>query len=295
MGDPENSLHLDHATLRRSLNPKYFGPSTPREDEELLNLSRNHLTRNHRSTRSNHSHHNLRRQTGAHKTAPRPHTADSVGLDVSDLDFAMTKSSIATPWAHSTMTGAQGTHRGVAELKSEVLLRAGLRTNINASRAMQFDQARPYVEEFIRLREPPTREEIDTALDDEPDTDVENMTSARARRLINRLMKRYENQLSALTHHLEQRYGESPLPSKLPRRKEQAELSSRIALSQTYLKADMPAVQIRALNDKGIREKRYLDKQDLQVCPSPTQFSDHFPELLGSFTVGNRTAYSTKA
>ena len=50
------------------------------------------------------------------------------------------------------------------------------------------------------------------------------MTSARARRLINRLMKRYENQLPALAHHLEQRYGESPLPSKLPRRKEQADL-----------------------------------------------------------------------
>ena len=42
--------------------------------------------------------------------------------------------------------------------------------------------------------------------------------------------------------------------------------ASRIALSQTYLKADMTAVQINALSDKGLRTTHQgsLDHQDLQ-------------------------------
>ena len=292
-GDDENSLHLDHDQLRASLNPKYFGPATPRQER----LNRTKKVR----------HHNLRRQVGVHNTGPRPSTSDGIGLDVSDLDFSITKSSVATPWAHSSVTGAQGTTRGVTELKTEVLLRSGLRTNINASRALVFDQARPHIVEFIRVREPPTREEIDAALDHEPDTDVESMTSARARRLTQRLFKRFENQLPELVSHLEQRYGEKVLPAQLPHKKEvirprkgkpvvidtrreQAELARRIALSQTYLKADQTAVRIAATRDRGLRTAKELDKQDLQHPGLVSGleglgFSKFTPETVGASKV----------
>jgi Ca2+-binding EF-hand superfamily protein len=290
MGDVENSLHLDHDQLRSTLNPKYFGPATPRQ--ERLNRSKNSR------------HHNLRKQVGVHSAAPRPSTSGSIGLDVSDLDFSITKSTVAKPWAHASATGARGTTRGITELKAEVLLRDGLRTNIKASRALTFDRARPHIAEFIRLREPPTREEIDSAMEEDPVADVEKITSVRARRLTQRLLKRFENKLPELLHHLEQRYGERPLPEKVPHarvvirprkgkavvidtKRDQAKLAQRIAMSQTYLKADQTAVQVAATRDRGLRTAKSLDTQDLQHPGlvsglADLGFSKYTPQTVGA-------------
>ena len=40
-------------------------------------------------------------------------------------------------------------------------------------------------------------------------------------------------------------------------------LAHRIAMSQTYLKADQTAVQVAATRDRGLRTAKSLDKQDL--------------------------------
>lgn len=293
MGDVENSLHLDHDQLRATLPPKYFGPPTPRQHQ--LNRSKNHR------------HHNLRKQVGVHNSGPRPRTSDAIGLDVSDLDFSITKSSVAKPWAHASATGARGTTRGITELKTEVVLREGLRNNIKASRALTLERARPHIAEFIRLREPPTREEIDAAMEEDPHTDVEKITSERARALMHRLFKRFENKLPELLQHLEQRYGQKPLPDGLPHtkavirprkgqavvidtRKEQAMLAQRIAMSQTYLKADQTAVQVAATRDRGLRTAKSLDKQDLHHPGlvsglSDLGFSKYTPETVGASRV----------
>ena len=268
-GDPENSLHLDHTTLRHSLEAKYFGPPSPRQEElgdpNALPAKANRVRHGkHKGVRRS-----LGKQEGRHMAAPRPSTADSIGLDTSQLDYSIIRSAVATPWAHTSLSGFGGTERGFDELKAEVVMRGGHRNKVNAARAMAWEQATPVLAEFIRKREPLTREEMDHILEDDPLADVGSMTSKRAAKLTARLFKRYAGLLPELLKHLEQRYGEHPLPERLPRWKEQASLDKLIAKSQVYLRTDQRSVFRERRRDRGRVESmgecdRTLDHQDRQ-------------------------------
>jgi hypothetical protein len=248
----EDSLLLDHDKMRHSLPQKQFGPPTPRhkvpeEFEGRRRVPKRIVDRN------------LRRCSGVHSRAPRPASAADIGVADGDgrggsgrggtdplstisLDYRIGRSVVATPWAHhNPWNGRAGTDRGFVELRSEVTVREALRGQVRARRAMDWEQARPYVLEFLRVREPPSRAEIDAALDADPDTDVSQMVGARARRIGRAFCQRFAGRLQDARAHLKVTYGEDPIPTQLSLGQDARDISRRIAQSQVHLRAPAPS------------------------------------------------------
>lgn len=288
----ENSLLIDHNLLRHSLDQRHFGPPTPRH------LSKESFEGRQRKPKGTVDR-NRRKFTGEDKAAAKPSTVAALGVSGIDatagLDFSISKSSVCVPWARATASGRRGTGLGMAELQTDVILRAAVRDQIKGRRDLTWAQARPLLVEYIRDHEPPTREEVEDALEHDPDINVQELTGAQANSLMRRLFKRYDGRLEDCRAYLMRRYKEDPLP---PSRWQKEEPLPLVAETKEERKTRMEQKRAKKTIDRRLSELQiYSRALARNTNTNPAKVGVFVPELKGNAraTVPLGEAFSTYA